>query len=226
MQFRTPLVFPLVTIAVLVVTGLAIQPADAVTLGQIDDFEDGSTQLWSEGGRSPKPPTNVASGGPGGADDNYLADKSTGTGTAGSKMVMSNTGRWSGDYISEGIRGIKMAMSNFGDTALQMRIALEGPSGTRYGSTIAFALPADGAWRPVVFGLTEDDLTNLGGVATPNEVLANVGTIRILAASAGPAWKGDSVAASIGIDDIEAISFSVDAKSVSLSALKTSFSQQ
>ena len=70
MQFRTPLVFSLVTIAVLVVTGLAIQPANAVTLGQIDDFEDGSTQLWSEGGRSPKPPTNVASGGPGEADDN------------------------------------------------------------------------------------------------------------------------------------------------------------
>ena len=226
MQSRIPLIVPVVTAALVCVAALAIQPANAVTLGQIDDFEDGSTHLWSEGGPSPNPPENVASGGPDGVDDNYLADTSTGTGTAGSKMVMSNTGRWSGDYISEGIQGLKMMMANFGDTPLQMRIALEGPSATRYGSTTAFTLPADGAWHPVVFGLTEDDLTNLGGVATPNEVLASVGTIRILAASGGPAWKGDSIAASIGIDDIEAISVSVDTKSVSLSGLKTSFSQR
>ena len=225
MQSRIPRLSTLFALAVLI-PAFAIQTADAVTLGQIDDFEDGSTHLWSEGGPSPNPPTNVASGGPGGVGDNYLADTSTGIGTAGSKMVMSNTGRWSGDYISEGIRGLRMMLANFGDTPLQMRIALEGPSATRYGSTEAFTLPADGAWYPVVFGLTESDLTNLGGVATPDQVLASVGTIRLLAASAGPSWKGDSIAASIGVDDIEAVSVSVPTESTSVSSLKAQFDRR
>jgi len=225
MQSRFPRFLPLLTVALLVPV-FAIQPANAVTLGQIDDFEDGTTQLWAEGGPSPNPPMNVASGGPAGVGDNYLADTSTGLGGAGSKLVMFNTGPWSGDYISEGIQGIKMMMANFGDTPLQMRVALEGTSATRYGSTTAFSLPADGVWHPVVFGLTENELTNLGGVATPNQVLASVGTIRILAASGGPSWKGDSVAASIGVDDIEAVSVSVPAESVSLSSLKTRFDKR
>jgi hypothetical protein len=225
MQSRIPRI-PSLLAVVLLITAFAIPTANAVTLGQIDDFEDGTTQLWSEGGPSPNPPQNMASGGPAGVDDNYLSNTSTGIGSSGSKMVMSNTGPWSGDYISEGIQGIKMMMANFGSTPLQMRIAISGPSATRYGSTTAFNLPADGAWHPVVFGMTESDLTNLGGIATPNQVLANVGTVRILAAGGGPSWTGDSIAASIGVDDIEAVSVSVPVESASLSSLKTQFDRR
>lgn len=39
---------------------LAASPALAITLGQVDDFQDGTTEGWS-GGASP---TNVATGGP------------------------------------------------------------------------------------------------------------------------------------------------------------------
>lgn len=60
-----------------------------VTAGQIDDFENGTTMNWTDGGSS-VPPVNIASGGPLGASDNYLSDPSLGGGGPGSKMVMFN----------------------------------------------------------------------------------------------------------------------------------------
>src|SRR3712207_4557029 len=57
----------------------------AVTLGQVDTFQDGSTMNWQEGGNSPNPPTNVASGGPAGAGDRYLENDSSGGFGAGSR---------------------------------------------------------------------------------------------------------------------------------------------
>ena len=50
----------------------------AVGLSSLNDFEDGTTQAWSEGFRSPNPPTNVSSGGPSGVGDNYVRNVSTG----------------------------------------------------------------------------------------------------------------------------------------------------
>lgn len=38
-----------------------------------------------------------------------------------------------------------------------------------------------------------------------NSVLANVTTLRILPAAAGPSWKGDKGSASLGIDNITAV---------------------
>ena len=52
----------------------------AIGAGQVDDFEDGTVQGWSEGGPSPNPPVNIATGGPDGADDNYLRNAASGGG--------------------------------------------------------------------------------------------------------------------------------------------------
>ena len=70
--------------------------AFAVELGQIDDFEDGGTQGWRKGGASNNQPTNISTGGPSGANDNYLQTVSTGGAGADSKQVIFNTAQWIG----------------------------------------------------------------------------------------------------------------------------------
>ena len=60
----------------------------AVDLGQIDDFEDGGTAGWRKGINSANQPMNISTGGPSGANDNYLQTISTGGFGADSKQVI------------------------------------------------------------------------------------------------------------------------------------------
>ena len=57
----------LTRVAMVLVTILALGAVMAFTGTENDDFEDGTTMGWDEGGPSPNPPTNIADGGPGGA---------------------------------------------------------------------------------------------------------------------------------------------------------------
>jgi hypothetical protein len=197
--------------------------AAAVTLGQVDDFEDGLVAGWSEGAPSPTPPVNMSGGGPGGSSDSYLANTSSGGFGAGGRMAMFNTEQWAGDYENAGVRGIQAYLANFGNAPIDMRIAIQGASGTQYGSTVAVTLPADGAWRLVVFGLTDDDLAPIAGSAPLAEVRASVSSLRFVAAAAGPAWVGDRVVASIGLDDIRATASPVSTENRSFSGIKAQF---
>ncbi len=52
--------FRLLLVALLLL--LIALPAAAVSLGQLDDFQDGTTQNWIHGGLSPVPPTNEGGG--------------------------------------------------------------------------------------------------------------------------------------------------------------------
>ncbi len=177
--------------------------ASAITIGQVDDFEDGTTQAWSHGIFSPNPPSNVASGGPLGAGDNYLRVISTGQPGAGGRMVVFNQAQWTGDYVAAGVTAIQMMAANFGGTTLHLRIAIEGAA-TQYGSTNAVPLPADGLWHPVTFFLGAAEMSLIGGTATLNQALSAVGTLRIVSQQSGPAWQGDIVAGSLGLDVISA----------------------
>ena len=98
-----------------------------VNLGQIDDFENGTTQNWTDGG-STVPPVNVSSGGPSGVNDNFLSDPSLGGGGEGSKMVMFNEQQWAGNYTSEGILSIKF-FARAQTNNLNLRIAFDGAGG-------------------------------------------------------------------------------------------------
>ena len=63
------------------------------------DFESGTTDGWQVGNANhPNPPTNVASGGPDGAGDNFLQAQSNGGGGAGSRLAFFNeSADWTGD---------------------------------------------------------------------------------------------------------------------------------
>ncbi len=184
-------------------TALAISPTEN------DNFEDGTTMGWQEGGASPNPPINVADGGPAGAGDNFLQNVSTGTGGAGSRMVMFNQAQWTGDYNAVGPElTITADMANFGNAALSMRVAFSG-GGSQFCSTVAAALPADGMWHPVSFTLSDANMTQVSGAGSLSSVLDAVGEMRILSSSA-PAWIGDNIAGTLGVDNLLVFSVPVE----------------
>lgn len=196
-------------VATLLMTCLtAVPTASAVSLGQIDTFEDGTTQGWTVGllGAShPAPPVNVPDDGPGGVGDNYLQLTAVGGGGAGSRLVAINLGQWAGDYATTGINRITLDARNLGTTELTLRLYLENPMGgppTDEAITAGVTLPAGGNWTPVTFALDPLSLTVLTGDV--NTLLSNVTALRILH-SPDPTFPGPALVASLGVDNIQAI---------------------
>ena len=195
------------TIALLGAILFLVQPnrhaEGAVSFGQQDTFQDGTTMSWSEGVNSPNPPTNIATGGPAGINDRFLRNISNGGAGPGSKMIMFNDAQWTGNYVAAGVNRITAQMANFGSTTLFMRVAFRGgPTSTLYGSSVAAQLPPDGVWRSVTFDLTSSGLTNIGGADTLSQVLSAVAELRILSAVGGASFNGDPVQATLGVDNI------------------------
>lgn len=188
-----------VLLRILAVAFLLALPAaaTAITNGQLDDFQDGTTQGWASGAVNPNPPVNVATGGPAGTGDGYLLATSTGDFGAGSKLVIFNQSQWAGDYATAGVTFIKADMANFGATDLMMRVNLSGNGGA-YASINPVSLPADGLWHQVQFPIQESDLTGGFDFAA---TMSTVFELRILHSSF-PSSHGDSVATQLGIDNL------------------------
>jgi len=190
---------------ILVLGGLVFTPKvhASITLGQVDDFQDGTVMGWVEGIVSPNAPTNVASGGPAGVGDRYLQNIASGPPSgAGSKQIMYNQSQWTGDYLAAGVTQIEAMMANFGATDLYIRLAVEGNFFERYASTTAVHLPAGSGWQSVVFDLSA--MTLISGTDPLATVLSGVGELRILSAQFGPTWIGDDVASTLGVDNLTA----------------------
>ena len=190
-------------IAVVLASVAATRPArGAVIFGQVDDFQNGSTMGWDEGGPSPNPPTN-APGGPDGAADRFLRNVSSGGSRAGSRMAMFNQDQWAGDYNAAGVTRITGWVANLGTSELHVRLALAG-GGSRFGSTRAYTLPPGSGWRRVSFDLTESGMAALGG-GTLSTALSRVTELRLLTARNGPAFIGDDMDGVLGVDDLRAM---------------------
>src|SRR5438128_1719277 len=94
---------------------LAPLTVNALTLGQVDDFQDGTTDGWTTGHSTP---ANMATGGPSGAGDRFMQVVSTGGFGADSKLVVFNPSQWLGNYTGAGITGVAMYLANFGTQTL------------------------------------------------------------------------------------------------------------
>lgn len=199
-------------LVVLVVSVMAAgRPVVAVEAGHVDTFSDDGTAGWSEGIGSPNPPARIASGGPAGAGDAYLENISSGGGLSpGGKMVMFNDGPWAGDYVAARVARITADMRNSGGSDLLMRIAFgrgaNAQTATWYASAEPYLLPANGSeWHMTVpFEISADALMLVSGSGTLQEVLTDVDMVRILS-SVSPAFQGDAIAATLGIDNITAV---------------------
>lgn len=173
-----------------------------VSVGQVDNFENGSTLNWEEGGGSPNPPTNISTGGPNGADDNYLSNEASGINDQGGKMIMFNEAQWVGNYTNQNVVGIKFHARALGNT-LNLRVAFDGDGGTIC-TTNAVIVPAGAGWAEYLIPITVTDFTTVNGGSSVSQTLSTVTTMRILS-NTSPAWQGEAISATLEIDNIEAL---------------------
>lgn len=174
-------------------------PAGAVTPGQHDDFQDGTTQGWGSGVLNPNSPANAADVGPTGAGDHSLQLTSTGSLGPGSRFAAFNTTQWAGDFLSASASQILMDVNNIGATPLNLRVAFEGPGG-RFVTTASVPVPAGSGWQSIALGIEPIDLTSAGGLDL-NATLGAVTSMRVISA-ASPSFMGDAIVAQGLIDNV------------------------
>ena len=169
------------SIAALVGLVLSLSYASAtITIGSINDFQDGTPQDWSHGGPSQVPPINVADAGPTGTGDHALHIRTTGVGFGpGSRYIAFNTAdAWLGDYGAAGVTGVRADVHNIGDNALDLRFAVNGPGG--WFTTPAIQIAAGTAWQHHLFSLRPLDLDYIdGGTNDVDATLAAVNFVQI-----------------------------------------------
>lgn len=178
--------------------GLAAVPASAVTLGQSDTFEDGSLRGWSNGAGNPVPAQNIASGGPAGSGDAYLLTSSSGIVGPGGRLVLISGPEWAGNYPLAGVTGLAVDLNNMGNTALHLRLLVQGAAGTSAYSTAPVVLNPGSGWKHVTFSTLPGAFT---GQAAPS--LAAATQLRLFHSVAG--FPGDASAALLAVDNITAV---------------------
>lgn len=161
-----------------------------VAAGQIDDFEDNTTQSWTVGN------ANVAAnlislpadGGPDGNGDQFFRFTTTGAlNGAGSRcVVFSINQQWSGDFIAQGIVAIKMNVRAI-NRDLTLRIGFSDETTASFLPTTQLVtdpiiITEGSGWQEVTIPIQPSDLNILpfGDGATAAEVMANVAEMRIL----------------------------------------------
>lgn len=200
-------------LTLLLVLSLSRAATAAISLAHVDDFEDGTTMGWVINplgiGAPPASalPANIATGGPAGADDNYLRLTSIGGSGGGGRLVAINLGSaWQGDYAAAGITALQLDAINLGASDLSLRVLLEnptvGPPTHMAFSTVPLELPAGSGWTSLLFPLSAADLSpQLGSVAN---ALAEVTAIRLYHSTAA-AFPGEALVAQVGVDNIRPV---------------------
>ena len=181
-----------------------------VTLGQIDTFEDGTTQGWTVGAGGAPGPVNIATGGPAGAGDNFLEVSSTGRPGPGGRLVTINSSQWAGNYLAAGVNEITLDANNLGATDLSIRLLFADPMGGPPADVAvtsqALLLPAGSGWVHASFLIDPADLVAVLGSASA--ALANATEMRIFHNPApdfpGPPVGIPDIAATLGVDNITA----------------------
>ena len=166
-----------------------------ICLSQTEDFEDGTTHGWTNGGGA-GPPINVPDGGPSGVGDNYLRVISDGE-ESGGRMVVFNSEGWAGNYLDRGISIIIMDANNLGATDLTLRMLIQSDT-MRFITLDSIALIAGTGWQTVEFNVTPE---NLIGNGDANAALSEVNILRIFH-SDGANFPGPFIVATLGLDNI------------------------
>jgi hypothetical protein len=194
---------------------LSLTPsANAITLGQVDDFEDATLQGWNSGGEfgspSPNPPTVEQD------IDYYASIPGSGGSGPGRAVVISNRDQWSGDYLAAGVTSIQLDVNNLGTTDLHLRLAIlsTAQGGGTFALTESIPLAPHGTgvdgWMTVTFDLDPANWTAAvgpQGMYAGEDILtalSSVTALRILS-SVEASYQGDSVDGRLGVDNISAV---------------------
>jgi hypothetical protein len=174
----------------------------AVTLGQVDDFQDGSTQNWrDEHGNTVT--TNLADTGPEGVGDNAL-DVAT-----SARAVVFNEDQWTGNWTAANIQRITMDVRSLdnNDLTIWLGIAkgtiLPRGNGDTYVTSTSQPVLGDGQWHAISFPVTSADFTNFQGVEV-EKALEDVSQFRIIH-NPSRSFLGDFGVAGFQLDNIAAV---------------------
>ena len=180
--------------------------AGAVVVGQIDDFQDGTTSNWTNGEIIGTPPvTNIPNGGPAGAGDRYVQLTSDGSGSGG-KLTAFNRDQWLGDYPGAGVTAIEVDLLNQSSVTLSIRMAFKngpGSNGVPGYLTQAMVLPVGSGWQHFTISLLPANLIPVGGPASWNTFF--IGEVRFINESGTGNLSGNPVVGQLGIDNIRAV---------------------
>jgi hypothetical protein len=185
------------------------QFASAAVIGQIDTFQDGTTDNWFAGGLGmgqipPVPPQVVAAGGPAGAGDQFLQITALGGNGPGSRIAAINLNQWTGDYLHSPVTGIAMDLKNLGATDLTVRLLFEdpmmAPPADQAVTTFGQTLKVGSGWTHTFFAIAPSAFTVLSGDI--NTLLANTTLIRIIE-NPIPA-DAEPIVGVLGVDNIAA----------------------
>jgi hypothetical protein len=175
--------------------------AQAITLGQVDDFQDGTLQAWDGGPWM----NNIPNGGPNGAGDRYLEVESRGGSGPGSRLATYNTLQWSGNYTAAGVKTVEMHLKNMSSQSIHMRAVIFGPGqATQWTSSTAVIIPANSDWVRVSFILSPSTMVRVAGSDSFATCMADVTRFMIrhnVNASSG----GDPFVGFMGVDNVTAV---------------------
>ena len=181
--------------------------AQAINFGQLDDFQDGTTQNWTNGGVPGAPPVVNVDGGPGGAGDRFIEVTSVSQ-PPGNRLTTFNRDQWLGDYIAAGVTTIEMDLENLSDITLSIRIAFRAdlsPSSPGYLSLPMVIAPGSG-WQHAVFSISQANLIAIGGPPDYNTFFSSgIVETRIINEVGATNLNGDVVVGQLGIDNIHAV---------------------
>lgn len=152
-----------------------------------------------------------------GSGNPYLKIEPNGIGGRGSRMITFNIdSEWTGDYVSAGVTGIRMDVTNrIGSDPLYLRIVIgnranpQQTGGSWWISESAITITAGSDWSTYQLPLAESDMKRVGnlegevGTDSYAETLSDVKNIRILSAIIGQNPIGDLFLGEVGIDNIQ-----------------------
>ncbi|MEZ6193467.1 MAG: PEP-CTERM sorting domain-containing protein [Phycisphaerales bacterium] len=187
------------SVALFAAVTLSATQAFGVTLGQTDNFNDGSLQNWASGDINPNPPVNVADVGQGGVGDHVMNVLSNAEGGGpGAQPVVFNTVQWTGDYLAAGITEITLDINNLSAIPIHPGLEVRGPGGNLFTLTGA-TVPANSGWVSVSISLDPSNFVGGNALLT----LAGVTELRFREIQAG-ATVVPSAATSAYYDNITA----------------------
>lgn len=158
-----------------------VQPAHAITLGQVDNFQDGTPANWKQS--ILENVANEPNTGPAGIGDNAMRVTST------NRMVTFNQAQWTGNYIAAGVTRLTMDVRHQNAFSLWLRIGISNGSfgthgsGDTYVTKNAIEVPNDNAWHSVAFDIAPGNFeATWSNPYNPNPAaaLANVTHLRII----------------------------------------------
>ena len=204
-KFLTPALFALVLLSF-------AGSAGAITLGQVDDFQGGTTMNWVNGASAV---ALVNSGGPGGANDAYIQVTATGSGMGGRLVAQNYTfppsfnSQWTGNYITAGVTSIEFDLINQSAVTLSIRLAFKTDitqASPGYLSLQTAVLAPGSGWQHFSIPITAANLAAIGGPASYNTFFQNgFAELRIINEAGATNLNGDPVVGQLGIDNIRAV---------------------